>query len=353
MTIARWLKRPGDAVTPGEPLLVAVNDAVEVAFPATQGGVLERVLIAEGATAQAGAPIAVFAPAPSPAEPPSAPAEPPHEAADEPPLRCSPVARRIAAAGTLDPGILRGSGPGGRVMKADVLAALAGGEARPQEQPARVAYIDTPPASHALVVPAASDAHVVLTAIEVDLQGVAAARERLLDGWRHGAAPADSLFVALSALDALTRHPLLNSTWTDDWLVVHRRVHLALVGRAGGRVLICDAQDLNARGLARAVARARAGAIVDEPTETGTFTVADSGERLWWAAPALGPHQTAALSIGARRPRPVVVAERGIDRVAVRPITLLALAYDARVLDQCRADAFLRDVKTRLENFDR
>src|SRR5262249_1291325 len=117
--------------------------------------------------------------------------------------------------------------------------------------------------------------------------------------------------------------------------------------RAGARqVLVQDAQDLNIRGLARALQRPSQDTI-----ENSTFTIVEYQEATWWGMPALDARHSAALGIGAARPPPAVVAQGGIDRVAVRHMLLLSLTYDARVLDQCHADAFLHDLKTRLEHF--
>ncbi len=120
---------------------------------------------------------------------------------------------------------------------------------------------------------------------------------------------------------------------------------------------MAEAQDLNLRGLARALAdpaaapeRGRSG---QASPSGGTFTIAslDAGA-LWLGAPLIAQPQSAFLGVGAIVERPLVIDEAGVDRIVVRPTTVLTLAYDARLLDQCHADAFLRDVKDRLECFD-
>jgi pyruvate/2-oxoglutarate dehydrogenase complex dihydrolipoamide acyltransferase (E2) component len=140
----------------------------------------------------------------------------------------------------------------------------------------------------------------------------------------------------------------LNSYWADTLIVTRRRVHLAVVACDGSSgCVIRDAQDLNLRGLARGL-----GSAADEHgIGDRTFTIADLGDHSWGDPTALAGGGAAALSIGTVHPRPLVIRDDGVDRLVVRHAGLLALAYDARVLDQCHADAFLRDIKSRLEQF--
>src|SRR3954467_8071549 len=114
-TIVRWLRQPGAALVKGDPLIIVVNDRVEVVFPAPEDGALEALLIAEGEAAAAGAPVARIAQG----QPASGRA-----ALVQEPQRISPVARRIAAGSHIDLAAVRGTGPDGRVLKHDVRAAL-------------------------------------------------------------------------------------------------------------------------------------------------------------------------------------------------------------------------------------
>jgi 2-oxoglutarate dehydrogenase E2 component (dihydrolipoamide succinyltransferase) len=200
-----------------------------------------------------------------------------------------------------------------------------------------------------------------LTAMEVDMGQVAAARARAGDDFaRRGIDLTYTACIALVAVEALLRHPLLNSFWSDAGIVLRRRVHLGIaVALPDGLItpVIREAQDLNLRGMARAVAdaarRARASALRPGEASGGTFTVTNPGAgSLWFGTPIIAQPQSAILGVGAVRKRPLVVDEGGVDGIAVRPTALLTLAYDARILDQCRADAFLRDVKRKLEHFD-
>jgi pyruvate dehydrogenase E2 component (dihydrolipoamide acetyltransferase) len=126
--VVHWLRQPGEPVTKGAPLLVVVNDRVEVALPAPDDGVLEQVCVAEGALAPGGALLARLGPL-TPADPAAVP-QTASEASGLPERtaavrrRVSPVALRIASSAAIDLQSIAGSGPGGRVLKRDVLAAL-------------------------------------------------------------------------------------------------------------------------------------------------------------------------------------------------------------------------------------
>jgi 2-oxoisovalerate dehydrogenase E2 component (dihydrolipoyl transacylase) len=199
-----------------------------------------------------------------------------------------------------------------------------------------------------------------LTAMEVDMSQVAAVRARLRPEYaRRGAELTYTACIALATVAALADHPFLNSSWNDAGIILRRRVHLGLaVALADGLItpVIRNAQDLNLRGLARGIAdaarRARAGALRPGEASGGTFALTNPGAgALWFGTPIIAQPQSAILGVGAVRPHPHVLVDREADRVVVRPTALLTLSYDARILDQCHADAFLRDVKWRIERF--
>jgi 2-oxoisovalerate dehydrogenase E2 component (dihydrolipoyl transacylase) len=390
-TLVRWLKQPGDRLAPGDPLLVVANDCVEIVFPTSAEGTIEALLATEGAPVTVGASIARIATAPAVVNQESRaeggePAPDERETIASPRVahrRATPVARQIAVKSEVDITKIIGSGVGGRILKSDVLAQLSnerlptieGADEQSSEQADRshATHHTEPDAS--ILNPAspmrrAIATHMVrsratsphaLTAMEVDMGQVAAARAHSRDSFaRRGIDLTYTACIALAAVEALLRHPLLNSSWSDAGIVLRRRIHLGVaVALPDGLItpIIREAQDLNLRGMARAVGdvarRARAGALRPGEASGGTFTVTNPGAgALWFGTPIIAQPQGAILGVGAVRKRPLVADEGGIDRIVVRPTALLTLAYDARVLDQCHADAFLRDVKRNLERFD-
>ncbi|HEU4328333.1 MAG TPA: 2-oxo acid dehydrogenase subunit E2 [Roseiflexaceae bacterium] len=347
ITVVRWLHQPGDVVAPGEALLVAANGRVEVALPASAGGTLSELLAREGTAVRAGAAVARFATPQLPA----------------PALRATPLARRIAAERGLDLATLAGSGPGGCVMKRDVLGPEEHAAATSPAPPAAPVAAEPPVPALPVTQPTAAEAKPdidvrptaplaglaldalsthILTAVEVDL----GAAEILLarQNGRRGAADLLAC-VAQGAVAALLRFPLLNAAWHDDGIVARRRVHLGVRRARDGQTIaltIPDAQDLNLRGLARALA----GRVQpDQPRATFTIVAGDN----WGATPAPPAGQSALLHLGAVAARPVVVGTGAAERISIRPTALLTLAFDARILDQRQADAYLAAVRHSLE----
>lgn len=283
-------------------------------------------------------------------------------------VRATPVARRIAAAHGVNLAELSGTGRGNTITRADVLAALAaqGLGVGDQElgnteqefaereiesvtiqsstfQPSNVPTVQRPTFS----VPHA------FTAIEADL-GTALAtlaqhEHRLA---RRGITITTTACVAAAMVAALAEHPLLNSAWSDDGIMLRRRVNLLIEQPAAGGIhttLIADAAELNLVGLARHLAQAHNGDQLFDDFHA-TFAIAQRSGPWWSYEPPNGTHP-AQLTIGDVTQQPRVTETTNGDMVALRPVVLLVLAYDARVLDQTQADAFLGAVRQRLEHF--
>lgn len=357
-TIERWYKAPGDQVAAGEALLVVLTDRFEWDVPSAVAGTIAELLAQPGETIAIGGAIARLKG---------------NAVGGERNGRvnavATPLARKIAAAHGLDLAAIAGSGRGGRVTGSDVRALLGDTTATAVAEPPAVvapsdATVDQPPtADHAQpdrVLARAPGVEVdrqpgaiphaklraphALTAIDVDL-GKAdvyisrhAARLR-----RRGIALDHAAIVAAAVVRTLAAHRSLTSVYTDDGLIVRRGIDLR-VDRNGAAVTIAHAGDLNAQGLARSL-----GAGGQRTDRDPTFGIAVGAAR--WEH-ALIDGMSAALAIGAVERQPVVIEGNGRDEIAIRPVAILTLAYDARAIMPHEADAFLRDLKHDLEQSD-
>lgn len=330
--VVRWLVGAGDPVAAGAPLVIVLTERAEVLLPAPVAGALAEPLPV-GALAAPGERLARLSPpedAPAAAPPgvgEGARAQGPG-AARRPIV--TPLARRIALERGIDPGSLRGSGPGGRVCAADVRAAQAGerpGDPRPGAAAPGPGWAAPPLASATVEL----DAGAALAAVAA--AGEPAGRQRLPVGL--------TAVVVAAAAALLPAYPELNGAWGGEAALLRRRVHIA-VGEAGGAgpgwSVVRDAGDLTTRGVARALAAGGAGG-------EATFAVVSMAEGAGWqsAAPPL-PGTAAALSVGAVARRVVALG----DGLAVRPVAALTLSYDARLVDHRRAVAFLRAICAQL-----
>ncbi len=422
-TIVRWAKQVGDRVAEDEVLFEVSTDKVDSEVPSPASGFLTEILVQEGQTVDVGARLAVIddaagAQAPAAAETPAppAPAEPaavqpapepapapvpaPEDAGgrtDAPGKVLSPVVRRLVAEHAIDPAEIVGSGAGGRVTRADVLAVIdarRGGSQAPAPAPAPVPTAAAPAAASPVAAPPAApplaraagdetvpfsnirrrtaehmrrsidtSAH-TLVVVEVDYDQVDQARlpARARFKEEEGVSLSYLPFVARAVVDALADFPRLNASMTEEALVVHRAVNLGVAVDLSHEGLIVpvlrNADDKRLRALAREVAdlatRARAKKLAADDISGGTFTITNpGGYGTLITAPIINQPQVAILSTDGVRPKPVAVALPGGGYgVAVHPVGNLALSFDHRANDGAYASSFLARLREIIETRD-
>jgi pyruvate dehydrogenase E2 component (dihydrolipoamide acetyltransferase) len=431
-TVLRWLKRDGEHVRRGEELVEIETDKAAMVYESDQEGLLQ-ILAQEGDTLAVGAPIAhvgeaeVAAHAPSPEPPAAAEAPPPPAAADAaprlaaaavappltdapaaavaPPLtdapaatathggegrvKASPLARRIAREGGVDLRALTGSGPGGRIVKADVEAAgTPGPVAEPTNlaEPATLTERVATAKGETTVVEltrtqqtiarrmAESKATIPDFALlaEIDMERCVALRAELKRLSPEQAPTYNDMVVKACAL-ALHEHPRANGSYRDGKLQLHSRVNVGVAvavgadggAQAGGEAGMADALivptvfDAALKSLGeiaretRALAeRVRAGTITPPELGGGTFTVSNLGMYGIRSFTAIvNPPQAGILSVGSLEPRAVVLAggADGGGAVVARHTMAVTLACDHRILYGADAARFLARVRELLE----
>jgi 2-oxoisovalerate dehydrogenase E2 component (dihydrolipoyl transacylase) len=402
-TVDKWLKKEGEYVKRDEPLVEVVTDKVNAEIPSPFEGKLVKITVPEGQTVAIGVEIAQIetegAAAPSPAPPVESPepapetavqtasAAPAAEAKAAAPVegrpRFSPAVRRLAEEHGIDPSVIRGSGEGGRVTRDDVLAYIEqGGAARPTvEAPAAT----TAPAQAPAPAPAAPapdgkrEELVKLTAMrrsiaehmvrsvqtaphawtmqEADVTELVHYRDAEKEGFRaRNSIPLTFLpFVLQIVVEALKEHPYLNSTWTDDGILLKRYYNIGIaVALPDGLIVpvIKDADKLGFVDLARAAydlaERARSKKLKPEDVQGGTFTLNNTGALGSVAGmPIINQPQAAILTTETVTRRPVVVG----DGVSIRHMMNICMSFDHRIIDGLQASQFMHAIKERLENW--
>ncbi len=397
-TILKWLKAEGDTVTRDEPLFEISTDKVDTEVPSPVAGTVTKILVDEGATVAVGTIVmeiddgssettAEVAQAPAPAEPiaeASAPAAAPVPVAatvlpDRGPRSqvLSPVVRRLAKERGIDLSTLIGTGTGGRITRADVLAASGGPavadvapvtlpSATPMPAPTVLAAGETTqPLTHIRkaiakhMLASVNETARAWTAVEVNVEQLVRLRARVKDAFlaAHGVKLTYLPMVVRATIDALQEYPTVNSRIDGDDVVTPRGVNMAIaVSYDAGLIVpvVKGADGMNTVGLARAIAdlaaRARAHQLQPDEVQGATFTITNPGPYgSLVSVPIINQPNVAILSLDAIAKRPVVVDD---DAIAVRHMVYVSMSWDHRLLDGEIATRFLARVKQNLETWD-
>ncbi|MEO7123899.1 MAG: dihydrolipoamide acetyltransferase family protein [Lacisediminihabitans sp.] len=414
--LAKWLKNVGDPVKKGESLAEIETDKATMDLEAFEDGVLEQQLVAEGTIVPIGQPVAVIgdgsgASAPKPAAPAAEPAaegapaaaeaepsvtepsgaepgatpsaaESPkedvpaaeHAVAPTDKLRASPLARKVARDHGVELAEIAGSGPQGRVVRADVEAAIAGAPAAapasstPQSEPhsapvaqpmafsaedeevavSKIRLVAARRLTESQAVP-----HFFLTSI-VDVERLLAFRKEINGGLEAQGVKVsvNDLLVRAAAL-ALRLHPDANSSWAGDKLLRHGHVNIGIAVATPVGLLVPVVVDADRKSLSEIAAetvslagKARDGKLKLNEMTGGTFSISNLGMfGIDQFTAVINPPEAAILAVGAASPVPVLR-----DGVLVEvPKLKITLTVDHRVMDGAVAAAFLRDLVNILE----
>ena len=420
-TILRWLKGNGEQVARGEDIAEIETDKATMTYQSDVDGVL-RILVAEGATLAVGEPIArVGAPGEQDASDASQPdasavSQPDVHAAGEPReqagghdgdakaagdggpavtpagpegerVRASPLARRIARESGIELHGLSGSGPGGRIVKADVLGAAGSGSAAAARQApgGPLSSAVAPEAQEDVMTAKGQTTSVELSRtqqtiarrmaeskatipdfslqIEVDMEACVKLRGEL-KGLSHaevgeqgaplqGGAPTYNDMVVKACALALREYPRANGSYRDGRLALHSRINVGVAVAAEDALVVPTVFDAEEKSLGeiaretRALAeRVRAHTITPPELGGGTFTVSNLG--MYGVASftaIINPPQAGILSVGSLAPRAVVHE----GAVLARNMMTLTLVCDHRILYGAEAAQFLARVRELLQ----
>jgi pyruvate dehydrogenase E2 component (dihydrolipoamide acetyltransferase) len=362
--LVAWRKKEGEIVSKGEPLLEIETDKAVLEVEAPADGILAGIAAHEGAVVPVGETIAWIvrpgepAPPKSPAgssqrtanEPAhSAPAA--HEVSSERPAaagaRLSPKARRLAREGGVDTAKLRGSGPAGAVLAADVLAAV------PEKIP-QSANLQTPGSIGRLMAERTTQSWTrvphFFVVREVDASALVEVRQRLASATEQNLGVRlthTDLLVALVAR-ILTKHPRVNASWVDGKIRLNPEVNIAVAIAVEDGVVAAVIHNANTLPVKQVAVqrhelseRARANRLHPHDISGATFTISNLGMYHVDAFSAIiNPPQSAILAVGSITDRVIPVA----GQPAIRPMMTLTLSCDHRVLDGAQAASFLNDL---------
>jgi pyruvate dehydrogenase E2 component (dihydrolipoamide acetyltransferase) len=437
-TLARWLKKEGDEIKAGDVIAEIETDKATMEVEAVDEGVLGKILVQDGAAnVKVNEPIAVLveagetipseaAPAPKPqaaapsAQPqaaspppaapsslppsPSPPSAPPASASSPAPIAnghagagdrvfASPLARRMAAQAGIDLSALKGSGPNGRIVRADIEAAREGGSAPAASAlaPGAAASSPTPevappPAAPVgkATAPAITAPHTVIahsTVRKVIARRLTEAKSTIphfyvsmdieidamvgLLGQLNAKAPAKDTpgtylitindMVIKAAAATLRKVPTVNASWTDDGMVFYNDVDISVAVSIPDGLITPIIRQADTKGLATIsremkdlAARARSGKLKPEEFQGGGFSISNMGMfGVSEFSAIINPPQAAILAVAAGRKRPVVNRD---GELAVATVMTCTLSVDHRVIDGALGATWLRAFKQVVED---
>lgn len=395
--LSKWLKSEGDEIAKGDILAEIETDKATMDLEAFESGTLEKILVEAGSVVAIGTPVAIIgdgsgkdkdlpveespkaaADKDSPVEeqPTAKPDLPatespkatsrnqPADSATRP--RMSPLARKIAKDHGLDPAAITGSGPQGRVVRADVEAAIdhdsvAGATAgsssaavstsseTDEEVPVnRIRKVTAKRLTESQAVP-----HFFLTSV-VSVEKLLAFRTEVNESLESQGVKVsvNDLFVRAAAV-TLRQHPEANSSWGDNSIIRRASVNVGVAVATDSGLLVPVVRDADRKGLA-AIARetvalagkARDGKLSPDEMSGGTFSISNLGMfGIDQFTAVINPPEAAILAVGAASPVPVL---RDGQLIEV-PKLKITLTVDHRVMDGAVAAQFLRDLVENLE----
>jgi 2-oxoglutarate dehydrogenase E2 component (dihydrolipoamide succinyltransferase) len=404
-TITKWLKKVGDAVEKDEPLFEISTDKVDAEIPSPVAGVLTEIKAAEGETVQINVVVAVIggsgeAPIEIPSGQPSTEHGRTSSAGDdsgaqasltssqvvdpERRLRSSPLVRRIAKEHNIDLRMVPGSGSEGRINKDDILRFISNGGsgAKSLKMPATTlkpkSELPQPKALTGDVVPLTKMRAIIAqrmleskrisphvhSVYKVDMTRIVRLREREKAGFeqRTGVKLTYMPFIAVAAIEALRRFPIVNASLVENAIHYHANINLGIaVALEWGLIVptVREAERRDFASIARAIndlaGRARTKKLTPDEVGGSTFTLTNPGifgdE---FGMPIINQPEAAILAIGALKKEPVVLTDaEGNDTIAIRSMQYYCLGFDHRLIDGADAGKFMSEFKRTLETWDR
>ncbi len=403
--IGQWLKQEGEWVDKDEDLVEIETEKASVQIPAPAAGFLRNISKQEEEFATVGDVIAMIEPADAPAgsgsaTPAPAAAPPAAAAAASTPApagnapaapapagdaRVMPAAQRMLDDLGLRADQVTATGPGGRLLKEDVVAHVQRGSGSAPAAPAPAAAAPAPARQPAVgtslvtsgsghrgeevkplsmirrtianrLVQAQHTAALLTTFNEINMQPVMELRKKYRDAFadKHGVKLGFMSFFAKAAVEGLRRFPAVNSEIRGN-NIVYRQYYDIGIAIGGGKGLVVpvlrNVEDMSFAMIERSIADfaelAGANQLQPDDLEGGTFTISNGGiYGSLLSTPIVNPPQSGILGLHTIQERPV--AERG--QVVIRPMMYIALTYDHRVVDGREAVTFLKTIKDVLED---
>ncbi|HQE21997.1 MAG TPA: dihydrolipoamide acetyltransferase family protein [Thermosynergistes sp.] len=383
-SVSKWHKKEGERVEKGEIIAEVATDKINYELEAPESGVLRKILIDPDAKVPVTAPIAIIAEADedisglmpkgtagaAPATQAEVKAPPAPVAAQAPAtqaIKASPAAKKLAKDHGVDLSLVTGTGPGGRIVEKDVedyIERQKVGAVKPA-----AGLKETPPATPAKRVPLVGMRKVIAQRMseswhtspmvtlnsEADANNLKLLRSNLRSAFESKGVNLSYNHILLKiCAQALTEFPLFNARLEGDEVILQDEVNIGLAIALEDGLIVPAVKNVARKGIFQIaveteelIERARGNKLTPDDISGGTFTITNLGMfDVRDFTPIINPPQCAILGVGAMTDRPVAID----DSVVIRPIMVLSLTFDHRIVDGAQGAQFLKRVKELVQN---
>ncbi|HPZ76914.1 MAG TPA: dihydrolipoamide acetyltransferase family protein [Thermosynergistes sp.] len=383
-SVSKWHKKEGERVEKGEIIAEVATDKINYELEAPESGVLRKILIGPDAKVPVTAPIAIIAEADedisglmpkgtagaAPATQAEVKAPPAPVAAQAPAtqaIKASPAAKKLAKDHGVDLSLVTGTGPGGRIVEKDVedyIERQKVGAVKPA-----AGLKETPPATPAKRVPLVGMRKVIAQRMseswhtspmvtlnsEADANNLKLLRSNLRSAFESKGVNLSYNHILLKiCAQALTEFPLFNARLEGDEVILQDEVNIGLAIALEDGLIVPAVKNVARKGIFQIaveteelIERARGNKLTPDDISGGTFTITNLGMfDVRDFTPIINPPQCAILGVGAMTDRPVAID----DSVVIRPIMVLSLTFDHRIVDGAQGAQFLKRVKELVQN---
>ena len=383
-SVSKWHKKEGERVEKGEIIAEVATDKINYELEAPESGVLRKILIGPDAKVPVTAPIAIIAeadedisglmPKGTAEAAPAAQAEvkaPPAPIAAQAPatqaIKASPAAKKLAKDHGVDLSLVTGTGPSGRIVEKDVedyIERQKVGAVKPT-----AGLKETPPAAPAKKVPLVGMRKVIAQRMseswhtspmvtlnsEADANNLKLLRSNLRSAFESKGINLSYNHILLKiCAQVLTEFPLFNARLEGDEVILQDEVNIGLAIALEDGLIVPAVKNVAQKGLFQIaveteelIERARGNKLTPDDISGGTFTITNLGMfDVRDFTPIINPPQCAILGVGAMIDRPVAID----GEVVIRPIMVLSLTFDHRIVDGAQGAQFLKRVKELVQN---
>ncbi len=345
-TVGKWYKKEGDTVEKGEPIAEIMSEKATYDLESPATGVMRKVFVEAGVDAPVNSVLAII----------TAPDEPLSQSSIQPTgpsamtesrerVLASPAAKRLAKEQGIDLATVKGSGPEGRIDEDDVRR-YVGEKAKPQLRIKGVMTLSgfRKTSAERLTTSFRTAPHSTV-AMEVDVSNAAELHERLKVSY--------TTIIVKAVAKALNEAPELNSSLEGDNVTIFEDINVGIAVATESGLVVPVIRNADRKTLkeidgeaVELTEKAKAAKLMKEDVTGGTFTITNLGMYgVDFFMPIINLGEAAILAVGRIAEKPVAIE----GRVEVRPIMMVSLAYDHRIVDGAPAAQFLRSVKEKIE----